>query len=246
MKFLRDNLCRGDSVMIHGDALSLLNFSGDTIVDRFETMLSLILDCIGQEGNILIPSFTYSSANNEVFDPFVSLPRVGGFANLAFRSNKFRRTLDPMFSWLVLGKAEKRLTSTTFMNAFGDNSSFALIEQLKPKVMMLGVPLSNGFTYVHRLEEKHKVNYRFHKKFPSIISVNGVKSEFDYTYFVRELKEEYKCDLSGIESELLDGGILTSIMLRTKVTIIDCTLFEDFVNRNILSRKNMLIRKNER
>lgn len=229
--------------MIHGNALSLLNFSGDNIVDRFEILINSILDCIGQEGSILIPSFTYSPAHKEVFDPLVSLPKVGGFANLAFHSNMFKRTLDPMFSWLVLGKAQQILTSTLFMNAFGENSSFAIIEQLNPKVLMLGVPLSNGFTYVHRMEEKYNVNYRFLKKFPSVISVNGVLSEFDYTYFVRELKEEYKCDLSGIENELIEEGIITSITLKSKITIIDCILFEDFIKRNIPLRQNILIRK---
>ena len=229
--------------MIHGNALSLLNFPGDNIVDRFETFLDSIIDCIGRDGSIFIPSFTYSAANGEVFDPSVSLPRVGGFANLAFHSNRFERTVDPMFSWLVLGKAEQRLTSTTFSDAFGDNSSFAIIEQLKPKVVMLGVPLSKGFTYVHRLEEKYKVDYRFHKKFRSIVKVNGVEYEGDHTYFVRELKDEYKCDLSGIESELMEEGIITSVMLRTNVSIIDCALFEEFIRRNIRSKQNMLIRK---
>lgn len=231
--------------MLHGDALSLLEFAGNTITERFNNCIDSIIDIIGPEGNLFIPVFTYSSGRDEIFNPEVSPSRVGGFSNLALKSGRFKRTIDPMFSWLVLGPFSQSIQTKIYNSAFGEGSFFAEIEELNLKVLLSGVPLSKGFTYIHRIEQRNKVNYRFNKYFESVVQVKDKKKRFRYEYFVRELHDDYKCNLSKISEELIEKEIVKFYNSHTDFFIIDCNIFEQYFIQNIENNPNMLISKND-
>ena len=230
----------GSTVMVHGSATGLLAFQGKNVLEKFDNFISELLENIGPFGTILIPAFSYSAGRGEIFTLDCE-SRVGGFSRIALKSNKFIRTYDPMFSWLVLGYNSYKFENVVFTSAFGKNSSFELIESFNPLVLMFGVSISKGFTYIHRIEEKLAVSYRFHKTFICKANVSDQIQTIHYTYYVRQLEERYKCDLGSIEEEIVRLGIVKHIEKKLNIYSIDCNFFENYVAEQIINNKYILI-----
>ena len=93
----------GDTLMIHGDAgvAEQLNLKRKK---KINVLFNEIIKLIGVNGNILIPSFTYSACEKKIFNVLNSKSVLGEFSE-SFRSNpQVKRTKHPIFSFLVYGK----------------------------------------------------------------------------------------------------------------------------------------------
>ncbi|EGK8049291.1 aminoglycoside N(3)-acetyltransferase [Campylobacter lari] len=179
---------KGDILYPHTE---IYNF-GIPLVDG-KTLLQTILDCffevIGKEGTLIMPTFTYSFCENEVFDNKNSKSKVG-ILNEYFRKQKgVKRTNEPIFSFAIKGaKEELFLKDTT--SCFGDDSVFAEIKRQNGKIMLFGNPLV-GTTFIHHIEEKVGVSFRYFKEFSGIvIDENGIKTEKKIQYLVRDYNKK--------------------------------------------------------
>ena len=54
------NIKKGDTVMIHGDAIVLNFIKGETLLDKIKLLRDVLLKKIGKNGTLLIPTFNYS------------------------------------------------------------------------------------------------------------------------------------------------------------------------------------------
>ncbi|HEC1773864.1 TPA: aminoglycoside N(3)-acetyltransferase [Campylobacter lari] len=185
---------KGDILYPHTE---IYNF-GIPLIDG-KTLLQTILDCffevIGKEGTLIMPTFTYSFCNQEIYDKTNSISKMG-VLNEYFRKQKgVKRTNDPIFSFAVKGaKEELFLKDTT--SCFGDDSIFAEFKKQNGKIVLFGNH-TLGCTFFHHIEEKAGVSYRYSKDFSGIlIDENGNKHKKTITYFVRD---ETKNSLTSID-----------------------------------------------
>lgn len=151
--------------------LGIIEGGLNTITEVFSKVLS--------KGALVIPSFTYSWCNSEVFDPLSSeCPNMGAYAKDAWKDKRFKRNLNPNFSISVMDQTPDKFIQKTLLNestkysCFGKGSVFdqiyKLSSQIPGKIVLLGGAHNDVVfrsTFLHYVEEKKKVPYRYCKKF---------------------------------------------------------------------------------
>ena len=149
----------GDTVMMHSSFKSL--GGGISPAEFFECLLEVL----GEEGTLILPSFSYSTVNynNPLFDK-QNTPSCVGFLPEFFRTqvSGVKRSLHATHSCCVIGKNadflikdhEKDLTPV------GKNSPITKLPNLNGKILFLGAHPDHN-TAFHGIEEKGNAPYIF-------------------------------------------------------------------------------------
>ena len=142
-------LVSGDSVMVHSSLRSfgLVEGGADAVLDA-------LLDAIGPTGNLMLPTFNYSSPPPEPhFDPDETPGRTGIIPETGRKRPGAIRSLHPTHSVAVLGPQADALTRDHLAGrAFGVGSPIDRLVQMGGKVLLVGVGFAANST-VHVAEE---------------------------------------------------------------------------------------------
>lgn len=124
--------------------------------------------------NIIVPTFTYSFCNHEIYDVLKSKTSMGVFNEFIRKLVGRYRTLDPLLSLSVPGSLASQFKNVS-EHSLGENSGLDILHSLPDvKFLFLGADMANCFTYVHYVEKMMDVPYRFDKTFEGeIIDVDG-------------------------------------------------------------------------
>ena len=177
---------KGDTLFIHSNigffgSLDGANNSDDLCQIFFDELMKVI----GENGTILVPSFTYSFPRNELFDPSKSVREMGIFSEWIRRHPDSMRSLDPSYSVTGIGKFAEKFTSNASKNSFDEKSFFARFHESNGAVLNLN--FDAGSTLLHFYERKLQIPYRFDKTFEGYICENGNTRLANSTIFVRYL-----------------------------------------------------------
>ncbi len=163
--FYQLGIKRGDILCVHTE---LFKF-GIPLLSRNEflqTILNCFFEVIGQEGTLIMPTFTYSFCKNEVYDKINSKTKMGALNEYFRKQTGVKRTNDPIFSFAIKGaKEELFLKDTT--SCFGENCVYEVLTKENGKLLNFGDTLS--FTYFHYPEEYFGIYYRYNKIFQGLI-----------------------------------------------------------------------------
>ena len=190
-----------DTVMLHGNAGIVGQYNFQNKNDAFDEFIGQLI-CYLFEGTIIVPTFTYSATKNEIFDKDKTESSIGLF------SEKFRlikgavRSQHPIFSISAIGKNSKYFTETRIDDCFGEDTVFDKIYKKNVKILTLGCSLDR-VTFVHYVEQKLNVSYRYNKKYKARICNKGVFKNLDINYFVRKLDINSKIDLKSFEKNAI-------------------------------------------
>lgn len=127
-------------------------FDVNLFADSFKTKL--------KEGTVLFPAFIEHFKSGDVFDRMTSQPEMGVLPKTVFLRTDFKRTHDPLHSFLVSGTKADEIASVESVSTFGNDSVFAFLHQNKAKMLMIDVDLQHSFTFAHYVEENQNVSYR--------------------------------------------------------------------------------------
>jgi len=195
-KKLEKVLSKNCTIYIELDLVGLkeffIKYGSEKILNFFFLQLKKL---VGKNGNIIIPSFTYSwgsDKKNKIFDINNTLPTTGAFPNFLFKKKReICRTRDPMFSFLIYGK-NKNYLKRIAKNSFGKKSLFEKINNKNCYLISFGL---NRFdpTFVHYVEEYFdenikKINYRFLKKYKGFYKSNNIMAKGEFFCFSRSFK----------------------------------------------------------
>lgn len=148
----------------------------------------ILCDLIGQDGTLIIPTFTYSFCKNLVFDKKNSKGVVGVFGEYFRHLDGVWRTNDPIFSLAVFG-AKQAEFKKDFSSCFGKDSAFEILNANGAKFLMIGLENGDSFTYNIHIEQCSNVSYRYLKPFSGkIIDETGISRDASILYFVRDLE----------------------------------------------------------
>jgi len=190
-----------DTVMIHGDAGIASQYiyknDHDAITNFFSELKSYLCD-----GTIIVPSFTYSATKGEVFDVHNTPSAVGLFSEKFRLLDGVQRSQHPIFSICALGKCADYFTSARVDDCFGEGTFFDRVYNQNVKIVTLGCALERA-TFVHYVEQKLNISYRYFKNFTAKVLNSGTENNFDICYFVRDLKLNTELNLSLFEYEAL-------------------------------------------
>lgn len=210
----RAGIQEGDTVMVHAD-LQRFGRLAD-IKDRSayaSQFIDAFLSVLGESGTLVVPTYTYSFCNNQVYDVQHTPSTVGLFTEEVRKRFGAYRSLHPIFSVAAVGKKAKELTSNISKSSFGKGSIFDKLANTKQaKYVIFGVKYF-ACTQMHYIEELEEVPYRYHKTFTGTIRNNGREYKDECDFFVRYLDKNVNPSFDKLERALVDQAKLTVVQL---------------------------------
>ncbi|EAK0446128.1 aminoglycoside N(3)-acetyltransferase [Campylobacter lari] len=179
---------QGDILFVHSE---IYNFGIPLVTPK--ELLRIFLDCffevIGKEGTLIMPTFTYSFCDGKDYDKINSKTKVGVLNEFFRLQPGVKRTNDPIFSCAIKG-AKEDLFLQDHDSCFGENSVFDILTKNNGKIILFGNE-NLGITYIHYIEEKFGVSYRYFKRFNgNIIDELGNKYQKNIKYYVRNIEKK--------------------------------------------------------
>lgn len=191
---------KGDMVYVASDATLLLSEARKragvkTAQQRDEflhSFVDMLQECVGIEGTLLFPVFTWTFCRGKEFDVRLTKGEVGALPNwILAKRQDFVRTQHPIYSFMVWGNKQALLAGLANKGSFDSDSPFAYLHHNKGKMLFVNVSLQRGFTFMHYVEQCVKVPYRYHKEFESeYIYSSGNAAKRIYSMYVRDLDIE--------------------------------------------------------
>ena len=184
-------LSAGDTVFLHVDLDRLGDLDGAAEPsERSRIVLETMRDVLGEQGTLLVPTYTFSFCRYEPFD-VQRTPTAGGpWSPTASFLEYFRslpgsvRSADPIHSVTGQGPRAAELLGDVAATCFGPGSVFDRLVQSGGKVCMLGLPLEEA-TVRHHSEELAQVPFRYKKLFTGHITNGGLTRKRGWIYNVR-------------------------------------------------------------
>lgn len=180
---------KGDTLFVSSDVTMLLyKFHKNKEMLNLNDFIDFLQSLVGKNGNIIFPTYNWDFCSGKSFDYHKTPSMTGSLTNIALKRKDFKRTKHPIYSFAVWGKDKDYLTSLDYVDSFGGESIFAWFEMVKAKNIFINVPYVNSATFIHHIEQKNSVNYRYIKDFTAnYIDKNGNNSQKTYSMFVRYL-----------------------------------------------------------
>ncbi|MBO6149260.1 MAG: AAC(3) family N-acetyltransferase [Lachnospiraceae bacterium] len=202
-------LSMGDSVWIASDVKTLL-YSCMEHGEKpdLNELIEGIIDCIGADGTILIPTFNWDFCKGKAFDIRKTPCRTGTLGKVALQREDFKRTQHPIYSFAVWGRDRELLSDMTNKSSFGADSPFSYCRERNAKNVFIDVECQHSFTFVHYVEEQEGVSYRYLKDFTApYIDWEGNESIRTYSMNVRDLDKDIFVTIYPFEEDFLREGI---------------------------------------
>ncbi len=237
---------RENPAFIHLDMIGLtkLKNSNDERLKEFEEIIS---DAVRSGGNICIPSYSLSFTRDEIYN-MLSTPcvNVGAVSEYIRNMNRERRTVDALFSYIVLGsKISERHFDVRDYESFGGNSIIEEVFNMDGYVCSIGGVFKNS-TEIHFIEKLLEVNYRFNKIFSGqITDPGGNKYDQRITYFCKKFDYNLWYDFKGLENDLRNDGLLETISVEgfpLFISGIRFSLLYDYIEYKIRKDMNYFIK----
>lgn len=198
-----------DVLYIH----TALNFGVPGILKKKE-LLESIYDTLKElcVETIIFPAYTFSFCNGVGFDVQNSKTQMGLLNEFVRQKDEAIRSIDPLMSNVLIGKHTEFVTGIEKCS-IGKNSTFDLLHEtsLKVKFLFLGPRIGDCFTFMHYIEERENVPYRYRRMFTGEIT-DGSRCYVDsYEIFVR-----YSNVLPGPGSYVYENILLEKGIARKK------------------------------
>ena len=147
---------RGGLVMVHSSLRSLGHVAGGAA-----TVVDALLETLGPEGTLVVPTFTYVLAGEPdfVFDPLRTPSLMGAISDTARRHPEARRSIHLWHSVAAIGPLAEAIVTAGGESAWDADSPMRQIRDRDGRYLLLGVPYQN-LTAVHLCEVELEVPYR--------------------------------------------------------------------------------------
>jgi aminoglycoside 3-N-acetyltransferase len=202
---------RGDILFIHSDLAQFGKigpaYSREVLCGN---MLDAIRQCVGEEGTIAMPTYTFAFCGGKPYDVQESASETGAFTEFFRRMPGVVRSCHPIFSIASQGPATPALLDID-MDAFGPQSFLANLCTENVKILFLGVSFEKACTLVHHIEQLHKVPYRFLKSFTGLVRDGVQEEEQTCTFFVRPTDGTIVNDLHRLGTRVRAKKLLSEV-----------------------------------
>jgi aminoglycoside 3-N-acetyltransferase len=177
---------QGDTICVHTDISS---FGIPAIKDKnsyLQCICDVLNEAVGENGNIVMPTFSYSFTNKHIYDINNTRSQMGVLTEYFRKLPQTIRTEDPIFSFAISG-GKNNYFANNDNNCFSKNSVYGKLHKENAKLILLGSRVK-GYTFFHYIEQCYGVPYRFYKNFKGQIKdVDDNIYETEYVYYVRHL-----------------------------------------------------------
>ena len=219
------SVSRGDTVYLGVDMAALplpknpAKLTAEGMLERFEKWceftLNCLLDYLGPDGTIIVPTFSYDyAAPGKIYNHQETPSDVGPFTEYVRRHSQSIRSLHPIFSLAGIGKHARDILCGLGKSAFGPLSSFGRLPGYGVRFVCLGVPFSQSITYLHTLEQMHGCNHRFNKILESKVMSHGIEVIGPWMAYLSFRGFAQGADFAAMENRLRQEGALLETSYR--------------------------------
>lgn len=178
----------GDCIFVHSNVGFFGILKGaNSPEDYYRIFKNAIFEVIGKKGTLVVPAFSYSYCHKETFVPEVTSGIDGFFSEMVRRDAESIRSIDGNFSIAAIGSQTKYFTDFPPEHSFGDNCFWERFLNSDGKFVNLN--FDAGSTFIHYVEKKLNVAYRYDKAFNGSSIINGQKKSGIFYHFVYDLKK---------------------------------------------------------
>ena len=197
----------GDRVMVHSFVPSLGIVEGG-----LPGLVEALVDKIGPEGTLIVPTFTYSFRRSQVFDIRNSPSTVGAFSEYVRTLPDAIRSRCPLFSMAVLGPDATDLMSRESNRCFGLGSIYQKLFDAGIKFVGLGVEYDYGYAFFMHLERLAEVPFRRDQRFQGrSIDAGGTEFDDEAIHFVRVEDPPWRRNRRRLCEEFVEEGVIREV-----------------------------------
>ena len=129
---------KGDKIVVTSNIIKILSkFKNNEINFDPNTLINSLKKIIGKEGTLLIPTFNWDFLKGKTFNYYDSPSQAGALGNIALKRKDFLRTFNPVYSYAVSGKDQKKICNIKHTNCFSLNSPFGYLLKNKAKNLFI-------------------------------------------------------------------------------------------------------------
>lgn len=185
-------------------------FAFGLIENGVSGLYNLILEWLGPDGTLLMPSFSYHSQPNAPWKCNETPAKTGVFTEFFRKYPGVHRSIHPIHSVLAYGKHAEFFTKDIDPSSFGERSPFAKLYRCNAHNISLGTEFEGGATYLHYIEEMLQTPYRRYIEIP--VEVYDQKNQLvneEFVYYAREASKlfEYKNEWYHVWRDLSSAGV---------------------------------------
>jgi len=242
-KFRKMGVQKGNVVFIHSSWDEFYNYDGTP-----ETFIDMLLDLIGEEGTLLMPSYPLIRKKGGTFS-IKTTPTLAGLLPEVFRNyKKIERSLD-YHSVAAFGKLARYITESHVYSesSWDENSPYYKLAEVKAKVFSLGLGKHHVGTIMHCADSILRKEYEYFDLFFKKNAKINIKKEngeiITKTYLTKEDDFYYNFTEKshwGVVKKYFDSGKYKI----DKLSNLDITMFdaEYVIHRAIeLGRKGIVV-----
>ncbi len=231
---------KGEKIVLHSNIAGILQYANINNSSACHFFFNYLKRYIGKKGTLVIPTYNYNFTKGKLFDRKKTSSQVGVLGNYLIKKHSKNRTFDPVFSHIIFGKLKKKILNCDTNEAFGDRSIFNLILQEKFKIVCFCCA-STAMTFIHFIEKKMNVDYRFNKYFESFVKINNKKIKVKYKYYVGKKKINYNLTEKKI-SQILKKKIIVKKFGRFNCSQIDTRELYNTIKVKLENNKKILLK----
>jgi len=243
-KLKKSGIQKDDSIFIHSN----IGFFGrlenaNNSKEYCEIFKDAIFNVIGDNGTLIVPTFSLSFCKNKTFDKLNTLSfECGIFSEFIRKEEKSLRSDDANFSICAIGGKSNYFTNNVSEYSFGIDSFWDRLWQKNGKICRFNMSPDYN-TFIHFVERKLNVPYRYDKKFSGISIINGEEIEGKYFHFVHDLENSNLIsNLSKLEQKCKEEGFLqTQILGKGQIVVISTKNVYEIIKKEIKNDSNFLI-----
>ena len=175
--------------------------------ENVEELCEILIDKIGKNKTIIMPSFTYSFSKKKIWDYHKSKSQAGVLTEYFREKIADERTIHPIHSVTILNN--KYSISHNSQSSFGKGSVWEFICLNDVCNLSIGVGLNGGATICHYSEEFMQVNYRSYIELEGeIFDKNHSKVDKTFTYYARKNEGNINNNWDICEKDLIKNNIM--------------------------------------
>jgi aminoglycoside 3-N-acetyltransferase len=189
--WLNCGIRKGENLLLHTDIRrTYFYFKKHYKNFKIDYLFESLLDIILPDGSIAFPTFNFAFNKGLTFDYLHTPSKMGSLTEFARLSKFSYRTLNPVYSFSVIGKLQNKFIGIDNLSWYSRESPFHLFKELNFKIFILDLDDNDSMTFLHYCEEYFQVQYRYYKNFSGYyVGADGFKKHRTYKGFVRKINE---------------------------------------------------------
>jgi len=232
----------GDNIFVHSNLGFFGKLNGANQRDDYcKIFKNSIFNVLGPKGTLVVPTFSYSFCNSQIFDIKKTVSVCGVFSEYIRKCKGVLRSDDANFSVVALGEKAEYFTKNVANNPFGPNSFCDRF--LKSDGKFCNFNLDSASTFIHYVEKSVKVPYRYDKAFPGIAMINGEKINKTFYHYVYDLqKPQNSPNFTKFDKKAKEGGLVQTANLgKGQIVCISAKNTFELIKKEILNDPEFLI-----